>query len=134
MRRRQQKTMDLGLSTTGTEIPTNEISAANDDGTYLYTKAEVEEEPLPSHICLCKDANLKEKAKCMSDQIENLEEEFFNMVDYVKENVKNEMDIATQEGNREHNRYTNIGSNMFQTTFYDKIIMFQLLLMTTTFV
>ena len=97
----------------GIEIPNNEISVANDDGTYLYTKAEVEEEPLPSHICLCKDANLKEKAKDMSDQIENLEEEFFNMVDYVKENVKNEMNIATQEGNREHNRYIDIGSNTF---------------------
>ena len=89
-------------------------------------------------MSLCKDANFKEKVKDMSDQRErtreNLEEEFFNLVDYVKENVKKEMNIATQEGNREHNRYTNIGSNMLQTTFYDKIIMFQLLLMTTTFV
>ena len=106
----------------------------NVGGTHLGTKTEV----LPSHISLSKDANFKEKVKDMSDQIErtreNLEEEFFNLVDYVKENVKKEMNIATQEGNREHNRYTNIGSNMFQTTFYDKIIMFQLLLMTITFV
>ena len=111
MRKRQQKTVDLG--TTGIEIPSNEISVANDDGTYLYTKADMEEELLPSHICLCKDANLKEKAKDMSDQIENLEEEFFNLVDYVKENVKNEMNIATREGNREHNRYIDIGSDTF---------------------
>ena len=111
MRRRQQKTVDL--CTMGIEIPNNEISVANDDGTYLYTKAEVEEDLLPSHISLRKDANLKEKAKCMSDQIENLEEEFFNLVDYVKENVKNEMNIATREGNREHNRYIDIGSNTF---------------------
>ena len=105
--------MELGLITTGIEIPNNEISVANDDGTYLYAKTEVEEEPLPSHISLRKDANLKEKAKDMEDQIENLEDEFFNMVDYVKENVKNEMNVATQEGNREHNRYIDIGSNTF---------------------
>ena len=53
----------------------------------------------------------------MSDQRErtreNLEEEFFNLVDYVKENAKNTMNIATQEGNREHNRYIDIGSNTF---------------------
>ena len=120
----------MDLCTTGIEIPNNEISVANDDGTYLDTKAEVEEEPLPSHICLCKDANLKEKAKDMSDQIENLEEEFFNLVDYVKENVKNEINIATREGNREHNRYMDIGSNTFNflTAYVD--IIFQPLLMT----
>ena len=72
---------------------------------------------MPSHISLSKDANFKEKVKDMSDQIErtreNLEEEFFNLVDYVKENVKNEINIATREGNREHNRYMDIGSNTF---------------------
>ena len=88
-----------------------EISEANDDGTYLYenTKAEMEEAPLPSHFTLYKDANLKEKSKDMSSQIENLEEEFFNLVEYVKENVINEKNIATQGNNKEHNRYIDIG-------------------------
>merc|ERR1712037_204542 len=57
---------------------------------------------------LYKDANLKQKAKDMSSQLENLEEEFFSLVEYVKENVKNEKNIATQGDNREHNRYTDI--------------------------
>ena len=111
-RRRKQKRQVLS-STDDTAISKSEleISEANDDGTYLYTntKTEVEEAPLPSHISLHKDANLKEKSKDMSSQIENLEEEFFNLVEYVKENVKNEKNIATQGDNREHNRYTDIG-------------------------
>ena len=91
-----------------------EISEANDDGTYLYdnTKAEMEEAPLPSHFKLQKDANLKEKSKDMASQIENLEEEFFNLVEYVKENVNNEKNIATQGNNKEHNRYIDIGDQL----------------------
>ena len=115
-RRRKQKRQVLS-STDDTAISKSEleISEANDDGTYLYTntKTEVEEAPLPSHISLHKDANLKEKSKDMSSQIENLEEEFFNLVEYVKENVKNEKNIATQGDNREHNRYTDIGKNLY---------------------
>ena len=95
----------------GIESPTGGSGPANDDGSYLYmnTETEMEEAPLPSHISLHKDANLKDKSKDMSSQIENLEEEFFNLVEYVKENVKNEKNIATQGDNREHNRYTDIG-------------------------
>ena len=116
MRRRKRK-RQVPSSTDDTAISKSEIeiSEANDDGTYLYTntKTEVEEAPLPSHISLHKDANLKEKSKDMSSQIENLEMEFFNLVEYVKENVKNEKNIATQGDNKEHNRYTDIGKNPF---------------------
>ena len=93
-----------------------EISEPNEDGSYLYTdtETEVEEAPLPSHISLHKDANLKEKSKDMANQIENLEEEFFNLVEYVKENVMNEKNIASQGNNKEHNRYIDIGKNLFK--------------------
>ena len=98
-------------SNAGIESPSEGSGPANDDGSYLYvnTETEMEEAALPTHICLHKDANLKEKAKDMSSQVENLEEEFFSLVEYVKENVKNEKNIATQGDNREHNRYTDIG-------------------------
>merc|ERR1719458_1602060 len=111
MRRRKRK-RQVPSSTDDTAISKSEfeISEANDDGTYLYTntKTEVEEAPLPSHISLHKDANLKERSKDMANRIENLEEEFFSLVEYVKENVKNEKNIATQGDNKEHNRYTDI--------------------------
>ena len=44
---------------------------ANDDGSYLYItmETEMEEAALPTHICLHKDANLKEKSKDMSQTI-----------------------------------------------------------------
>ena len=73
LRRRKQKPPEAETSSRyGIEIKNNEIesSEANDDGTYLYTKAEVEEEPLPSHISLWKNANLKEKAKDISQRKE----------------------------------------------------------------
>ena len=69
MRRRKQK-RQVPSSGDGIAIAKSElaISVANDDRTYLYTntKTEVEEAPLPSHISLHKDANLKEKSKDMS--------------------------------------------------------------------
>ena len=114
MMRREQK-RQIPTSTVGIEITKDEISVANEDGTYLYTNTmtDVEEAPLPSHISLHKDANLKEKSNDMLTQIESLEEEFFNLVEYVKENVKKGMNIATQGGNKEHNRYIDIGTNLF---------------------
>ena len=126
MRRRKQK-RQVPSSTDGVAISKSEIkiseanddaNEANGDGTYLYTDTKTEEAPLPSHISLHKDANLKEKSKDMSSQIENLEEEFFNLVEYVEENVKNEKTIATQGDNKEHNRYIDIGKNLlnFPTT------------------
>ena len=116
LRRRRKQKRQVPSSNDGIAIAKSEleISEANDDGTYLYTntKTEVEEAPLPSHISLHKDANLKEKSTDMANQIENLEEEFFSLVEYVKENVKNEKNIATQGDNKEHNRYTDIGKNL----------------------
>ena len=102
-------------STAGFESSPEGSVPANDEGTYLYFNTET---ALPTHICLHKDANLKEKAKNMSIQIENLEEEFFNLVEYVNENVKNEKNIATQGDNKEHNRYIDIGKN--QLSFFMK--------------
>ena len=119
LRRRKQKPPEAETSSRyGIEIKNNKVesSEANNDGTYLYSKTEAEEAPLPSHISLNKDDNLKENANDMFVQFENLEEEFFNLVAYVKENVKNEMTIASQEGNREHNRYIDIGSD-FQRAY-----------------
>ena len=99
-------------SNVGSESP-QESSPANDDGSYLYinTETEKEEALMPNHISLHKDVNLKERSKEMSTQIENLEEEFVKLVEYVKENVKKEMTIAIQGDNKAHNRYTDIGSN-----------------------
>ena len=124
LRRRKQKPPEAETSSRyGIEIKNNEVksseandneiesSEANDDGTYLYSKSEADEAPLPSHISLNKDDNLKENASDMLAQLENIEEEFFNLVNYVKENVKKEMTIASQEGNKEHNRYIDIGTN-----------------------
>ena len=121
VRRRKRKLPEAETSSRyGIEIKDNEIeiSEANDDGTYLYSNAttEVEEAALPVHISLQKDENLKENAKVISAQDENLEEEFYNLVDYVQENIKNEMTIASQEGNKEHNRYIDIGTD-FRTTY-----------------
>ena len=118
MKRRKQKPQEAETSSRyGIEIKNNEIesSEANDDGTYLYSKTEADEAPLPSHISLNKDDNLKENANDMLAQLENIEEEFFNLVNYVKENVKKEMTIASQEGNKEHNRYIDIGTNFLTT-------------------
>ena len=114
MMRREQK-RQVPSSTERIEITKSKISAANEDGTYLYanTMTEAEEAPMPSHISLHKDANLKEKSKDMLTQLENLEEEFFNLVEYVKENVKKEMNIASLGDNKEHNRYIDIGNNIF---------------------
>ena len=100
-------------SNVGIESPPQRSNSVIDDESYLYinTETELEENPLPSHISLNKDANLKDMAKDMSSQIENLEEEFFNLVEYVKENVKNEKNIATQGENKEHNRYIDIGKS-----------------------
>ena len=116
-KRRKQESKKPGSthledSNVGNESP-QESSPANDDGSYLYinTETEKEEALMPSHVSLHKDANLKERSKEASTQIENLEEEFVNLVKFVKENVKNEMTIATQGVNKAHNRYTDIGTN-----------------------
>ena len=107
-------------SNVGIESP-QESSPANDEGSYLYVNTETEKEEalMPSHVSLHKDANLKERSKEASTQIENLEEEFFNLVKFVKENVKKEMTIATQGENKAHNRYTDIGTK--NTNLFDYI-------------
>ena len=56
-----------------------------------------------------KDDNLKETSKEAAGQFEKLEEEFSNLVDYVKENINKEKNVGTLGNNKEHNRYTDIG-------------------------
>lgn len=92
----------------------NERPESNEDGNYLYADSVALEAPLPSHVTLQKDANLKEKSKEASSQEEVLEDEFYNMVNYVQENVKREMKIASQGNNTVHNRYIDIGKLAFQ--------------------
>ena len=121
MRRRKQKQQVSNSTTEDIAISKSEIeiSEANEDGSYLYTETEteVEEAPLPSHISLHKDANLEEKSKDMANQIENLEEEFFDLVEYVQDNVINKKNIATQGDNKEHNRYIDIGKFLLNFHF-----------------
>ena len=89
------------------EVSADENKEVADDGNYLYTSSETEA-TLPTHISLQKDSNLKEKSTNMAQQVENLEE-FKNLVNFVKENVKKEMTIRNEEKNKEHNRYIAIG-------------------------
>ena len=100
-----EKTADLK---TNTEI---EGPKENTEGMYIYTNAETEaaEEPLPKHASLLKDAKLKERSKAMAENEESLEEEFFSLVDYVKDNINKEMNVRTEGNNAEHNRYLDIG-------------------------
>ena len=92
----------------------NERPESNEDGNYLYADSVALEAPLPSHVTLQKDASLKEKSKEASSQEEVLEDEFYNMVNYVQENVKREIKIASQGNNAAHNRYIDIGKRAFQ--------------------
>ena len=106
MKTRKQKTNVTSVD--------NERPESNEDGNYLYADSVALDAPLPGHVTLQKDANLKEKSKEASSQEEVLEDEFYNMVNYVQENVKREMKIASQGNNTVHNRYIDIGELAFQ--------------------
>ena len=74
---------------------------------------------MPKHVSLLKDAQLKERSKAMAENEESLEEEFFSLVDYVKDNISKEMNVRTEGNNTEHNRYLDIGK-----TFILRIVVF----------
>ena len=103
-----------GVTKNTTDLKINtEIEGPKDntEGMYIYTNAESEaaEEPLPKHVSLHKDVKLKERSKAMAENEESLEEEFFSLVDYVKDNINKEMNVRTEGNNTEHNRYLDIG-------------------------
>ena len=77
--------------------------------TDLPIRTEPSKHSAPTHISLLKDDNLKEASKEAAGQFEKLEEEFSNLVDYVKENLNKEKNVGTLGNNKEHNRYTDIG-------------------------
>ena len=81
-------------------------------GTWHLRSIFVSQELLPSHISLQKDANLKEISTKLAEKEESLEEEFFSLVDYVKDNINKEMNVRTQGNNTEHNRYLDIGKTL----------------------
>ena len=103
-----EKNADLKINT---EI---EGPQDNTEGMYIYTNAETEatEESFPKHVSLLKDAKLKERSKAMAENEESLEEEFFSLVDYVKDNINKEMNVRTEGNNAEHNRYLDIGKTL----------------------
>ena len=106
-----------GVNKSTTDLKTDtEIEGPKDntEGMYIYTNAESEaaEEPLPKHVSLLKDAQLKERSKAMAENEESLEEEFFSLVDYVKDNINKEMNVRTEGNNTEHNRYLDIGKTL----------------------
>ena len=121
MKRRKEEPKDEvevpGVTENTTDLKTNtEIEGPQDntEGMYIYTNAETEptEEPLPKHVSLHKDAKLKERSKAMAENEESLEEEFFSLVDYVKDNINKEMNVRTEGNNAEHNRYLDIGKTL----------------------
>ena len=107
----------LHKETLTAELPTNVPAMPSKDDnnqkerlvTELHTRTEPREPPAPTHISLLKDDNLKETSKEAAGQFEKLEEEFSNLVDYVKENINKEKNVGTLGNNKEHNRYTDIG-------------------------
>ena len=64
---------------------------------------------LPRHLVLDKDATLKEKAKEMAGDTEQLNIEFSRLEEFVKETVIKESTVARLQGNKTHNRYKDIG-------------------------
>ena len=67
--------------------------------TDLQIRTEPSEPSAPTHISLLKDDNLKEASKEAAGQFEKLEEEFSNLVEYVKENINKEKNVGTLENN-----------------------------------
>ena len=64
---------------------------------------------LPPHLVLAKGSSLRVKAKKMSENTAELEKEYKNMLAYVRENVSRESKISSQDKNKPHNRYLDIG-------------------------
>ena len=64
---------------------------------------------LPRHLVLDKDATLKEKAKEMAGDTEQLNIEFNCLGEFVKETVIKESTVARLQENKTQNRYKDIG-------------------------
>ena len=64
---------------------------------------------LPPHLVLEKGSDLRKKAKKMSENTSELEKEFKKMVAHVREKVPNERKVGSQDWNKPHNRYLDIG-------------------------
>ena len=119
------------------DLPTNVPSIPGKDDnnqkekvmTDLQIRTEPRKHSAPN-ISLLKDDNLKETSKEAAGQFERLEEEFSNLVEYVKENINKEKNVGTLENNKEHNRYTDIGR--MHLKFLLQKMFFQCRLMTTT--
>ena len=126
----------LHKETVTADLPTNVPSIPskddNNQGENLMTDLHIRTEPSEhsTHISLLKDDNLKETSKEAAGQFEKLEEEFSNLVDYVKENINKEKNVGTLGNNKEHNRYTDIGR--MHLNFLLQKMFFQCRLMTTT--
>ena len=67
------------------------------------------EAPLPTHIVLNKEDNLKEKLKDLANQPEVLTKEYNVLKQYVQEHIKKEVTVARLPENKTHNRYTDNG-------------------------
>ena len=108
---------NLHKETVTADLPTNVSSIPSKDDnnqkerlmTDLQIRTEPSEHLASTRISLLKDDNLKETSKEAAGQFEKLEEEFSNLVDYVKENINKEKNVGTLGNNKEHNRYTDIG-------------------------
>ena len=68
-----------------------------------------EEPPLPDHVVLIKDKELRVKAKELAGKIGVLEAERRLLLEYVKKNIKKPITVAQLAKNLEHNRYIDIG-------------------------
>ena len=128
----------LHKETVTAELPTHGPSILTKDDnnqkeklmTDLQIRTAPSDHSAPTHISLLKDDNLKDTSKEAAGQFEKLEEEFSNLVDYVKENINKEKSVGTLGKNKEHNRYTDIGRMHFN--FLLQKMFFQCPLMTTT--
>ena len=67
------------------------------------------EAPLPAHIVLNKEDNLKGKLKDLANQHEVLTKEYNVLKQYVQEHIKKEVTVARLPENKTHNRYTDNG-------------------------
>ena len=89
-----------------------------------------EEPPLPDHVVLYKDKELRVKAKELAGKTSILEAEYRLLLEYVKKNINKQKTVAQLDKNREHNRYIDIGA--YKITISILTFLFQPRSMTTT--
>ena len=66
--------------------------------------------PLPDHVVLVKDKELRAKAKDLAGKTGALDAEYRSLLDYVKKNINKPKTVAKLDENRDHNRYIDIGT------------------------